>query len=70
MKEKQIRLLFLWLAVLNLGAASLRAQTAHGQAYAIAGPGNFKGDRVNYAAVGGEYIARPGVGVAGEISGV
>jgi hypothetical protein len=60
------RLLFsIWIVLLPVVAT---AQSGRGQAYVAAGPGNFKGDSVRYAAAAGEYISLSGMGIAAEIN--
>jgi hypothetical protein len=56
------------LALTLAGAQSVGAQTAHGQVYVTAGPGRIGDDGVTFVALGGEFIGRHGVGVAGEVS--
>jgi hypothetical protein len=59
-------LLLIWVGLLP---AAAMAQSGRGQAYVMAGPGNFKNDdSVKYAAAGAEYIGRLGIGIAGEIN--
>jgi hypothetical protein len=55
------------LGFVSLGASDLLAQTEHGQAYAIVGPGKFSDDKIGYTSFGGEYIGKGAIGVAGEM---